>query len=72
MKTKALRSLVRGLVVAVAIGTTVLTDTLSRPANAQQEIYRENTYGLFLADDGSYHHTPELIENTSVETDSDG
>ena len=61
MKTKAFRSLVRGLVVAVAIGTTVLKDTLSRPANAQQEIHRENTYSLFLADDGNYLHTPELV-----------
>ena len=70
MKTKA-SSLVRGLVVAVTIGTTVLTDTLSRPANAQQETHRENTYGLFLADDGSYHQTPELIQSTSDETESD-
>ena len=53
MKIKALRSLVRGnMILAVTIGTTVLTDTLSRPANAQQEVHREDVYGLFLAEDG--------------------
>ena len=36
MKTKAWSSLARGLVTTVALGTTVLTDTLARPANAQQ------------------------------------
>ena len=42
MNIKALRSLVRGTVLAVAIEITVLTDTFSRPAYAQQEIHGED------------------------------
>ena len=60
MKIKAWRSLVRGLVAAVTIGTTVFTDTLTRPANAQQEIHREDSDDQFLTEDG-YQHFTELI-----------
>ena len=54
MKTKAWSSLARGLVTTVALGTTVLTDTLARPANAQQTSLHqeeEQEYETFLGSD---------------------